>query len=103
MEGTGKQRWCRTGNWTGVLFTCNQKCTKPDNVLNAELKTKYKRKERFNDGDSVEYKCQPGYTKEGTTRKRWCRKGKWTGVRFSCNPDQPYRQSTLNQDLKVSI
>ncbi|XP_060597388.1 uncharacterized protein LOC132751247 [Ruditapes philippinarum] len=102
MEGITMQRWCREGNWTDALFTCNHKCTKPDKVSNANLKKKYKRKRRFKDGDTVEYNCQPGYTWGGATRKRWCRKGNWTGVLFSCNSGHPYRQLTLNQDLKVN-
>ncbi|XP_060563923.1 sushi, von Willebrand factor type A, EGF and pentraxin domain-containing protein 1-like isoform X2 [Ruditapes philippinarum] len=61
------------------------KCAKPKEVQHAVLREKYANKEKFKEGDKVEYDCELGYTIEGTTRERWCRNTIWTEVRFTCN------------------
>ncbi|XP_053380648.1 sushi, von Willebrand factor type A, EGF and pentraxin domain-containing protein 1-like isoform X2 [Mercenaria mercenaria] len=86
-KGGSRKRKCRKGKWTRLRLKCAStgSCVRPDPVANAVLKSEYRTKERFNDGESVGYDCAVGYTIAGRSRERKCNKGRWSEIRFTCN------------------
>ncbi|XP_060591160.1 sushi, von Willebrand factor type A, EGF and pentraxin domain-containing protein 1-like [Ruditapes philippinarum] len=83
------------------------KCAKPKQVKNAVLRDEYANKEKFKEGDNVEYDCELGYTIEGITMERWCKNTKWTDVRFTCKqitcPWVPHPDNGRHLDTTYAI
>ncbi|XP_067301650.1 complement receptor type 2 isoform X2 [Pseudorasbora parva] len=73
-----------------VVSQTHNKCGEPTKYLHKQLQDKYLLKTVFNEQEIVTYKCAPGYSYSGGTKKSQCRQGQWTTLNMNCERKKCY-------------
>uniref|UniRef100_A0A3B5L295 Sushi domain-containing protein n=1 Tax=Xiphophorus couchianus TaxID=32473 RepID=A0A3B5L295_9TELE len=67
-----------------IYFIIRQQCSKPASRQNMHLKDEYILKDTFEDGSTVVFVCDAGYTSAGGSGSIKCTAGIWSPVQLTC-------------------